>query len=46
MPCLCLRHGAYLNGTSNVFACLLTIFLEQDWFGIFLNKCECIRFTP
>ena len=38
MSCLCLRHEAYLNGTSNVFACLLTIFLGRDWFRFFLNK--------
>ena len=33
---LCLRRGAYLNGTSNVFAYLLIIFLENHWFGFFL----------
>ena len=38
MSCLCLRHDAYLNGTSNVFACLLTIFLGVDWFRFLLNK--------
>ena len=35
MSCLCLRHGIYLNGTSNVFAYLLIIFLGHDWFRIF-----------
>ena len=38
MSCLYLRHGVYLNSTSNVFAYLLIIFLGQDWFGFFLNK--------
>ena len=38
MSCLCLRHGAYLNGTSNVFAYLLIIFFGHDWFAFFLNK--------
>ena len=33
MPCLCLRHGAYLNGTSAVFAYLLILSLGHDWFG-------------
>ena len=35
---LCLRHGAYFNGTSNVFVSLLIIFLGHDWFRFFLNK--------
>ena len=35
---LCLRHGAYLNSTSNVFTYLLIIFLGNDWLGFFLNK--------
>ena len=30
--CLCLRHGAYLNGTSNVFAYLLIIYLGRHRF--------------
>ena len=38
MSCLSLRHGTYLNSTSNVFAHLLIIFLGFDWFGFFLNK--------
>ena len=38
MSCLCLRNGAYLNHTSNVFAYLLIIFLGHNWFGFFLNK--------
>ena len=38
MSCLCLRHGANLNSTSNVFAYFLIIFLRHDWFGVFLNK--------
>ena len=42
----CLHHGTYLNGTSNVFAYLLIIFLGHDWFGFFLNKWGCIRSTP
>ena len=46
MSCLCLRHGAYLNSTSNVFTYWLTIFLGDDWFGFFLNKWGCIRSTP
>ena len=46
MPCLLLRHGAYLNGMCNVFAYLLIIFLGHDWFGFFLNKWGYIRFTP
>ena len=45
MSCLCLRHGAYLNGISNMFTHLLIIFLGRDWFGFFLNKWGCIRFT-
>ena len=39
-------HGAYVNGTSKVFAYLLIILLERDWFGFFFNKWRCIRFTP
>ena len=46
MSCLSLRHGAYLNSTSNVFAHLLIIFLGFDWFGFFLNKWVCIRSNP
>ena len=46
MSCSYLRHGAYLNSTSNVLAYLLIIFLGRDWFGFFLNKWGCIRFTP
>ena len=38
LSCLCLRHGAYLNSTSNVFAHLLIIFLGHYWFGFFLTK--------
>ena len=40
MSCLFLRHGTYLNGTSNVFAYLFAyfIFLGHDWFEFFLNK--------
>ena len=38
MSCLCLRHGIYLNGSSNMFAYLLIIFLGHDWFQFFLNK--------
>ena len=38
MSCLCLRHGIYLNGTSNQFVYLLIIFLGHDWFGFFLNE--------
>ena len=38
MSCLCLRHGIYLKGTSNLFVYLLIIFLEHDWFGFFLNE--------
>ena len=45
MSCLCLRHGTYLNGISNMFTHLLIIFLGRDWFGFFLNKWGCIRFT-
>ena len=30
MSCLCLRHGAFLNSTSSVFAYLLIIFLGND----------------
>ena len=45
--CLCLHHGTYLNGTSNVFAYLLIIFLGHDWFRFcLLNKWGCIRFMP
>ena len=29
-----------------LFAYFLIIFLGQDWFGFFLNKWVCIRFTP
>ena len=46
MSCSYLRHDAYLNSTSNVLAYLLIIFLGRDWFGFFLNKWGCIRFTP
>ena len=45
MSCLYLRHGAYLNSTSNVFAYLVIIFLGHDWFGVFLNKWRRIRST-
>ena len=38
MSSLCLRHDAYLNITSNVFAHLLSISLEHAWFRFFLNK--------
>ena len=38
MSCLGLRHGTYLNGTSNVFSHLLIIFLGYDWLRFFLNK--------
>ena len=38
MSCLCLRHGTYLNSTSNVFAYLLIIFLGRAWFWFFLNE--------
>ena len=30
VSCLCLDHGTYLNGTSNVFAYLLIIFLGRE----------------
>ena len=46
MSCLCLRHGANLNSTSNVFAYFLIIFLRHDWFRVFLNEWGCIRSTP
>ena len=29
-----------------LFAYFSIIFLGQDWFGFFLNKWVCIRFTP
>ena len=45
MSCFCLRHGAYLNSTSNVFTYLLIIFLGNDWPGVFLIKWRSIRST-
>ena len=46
LSCLYLRHGVYLNSTSNMFAYLLIIFLGRNWFGFFLNKLGYIRYTP
>ena len=46
LSCLYLRHGVYLNSTSNMFAYLLIIFLGRNWFGFFLNKLAYIRYTP
>ena len=40
--CLCLRHSAYLNSTSNIFTYLLIVFLGHDWFGFFLNKWDAV----
>ena len=43
MSGLCLRHGAYLNGTSNMFTYLLIIFLGQDWLVLFKKKLDTLR---
>ena len=42
MSCLCLRHGAYLNSTSNVFTYLLINLLGHDWFWFFLNEVDAL----
>ena len=38
ISCLCLRHGAYLNGIFNVFACLLSWpFFRTRFVWVFLK---------